>query len=231
MIIRQGTAIVVTLLTLLAGCESVPPDPPKPSSGSWPAPTRAAGTMPTQAEVDAALLSPAEIPEGPYHISTQPAGNVAGLNTSLLQCAESGSAADPKVVAVAVFQGPAMIGPFVAETVTVTSLPAAKQALQDLDRVQANCAEFGGSMPGGIDVTINITPLTMPPIADGTKAFRLTASVPNVGVAVYAHLVVVRIGNVLVQVALMKYTSPSVEETRTLAELAVNKAAKLRSLA
>jgi hypothetical protein len=169
-------------------------------------------------------------PDGPYHLNTQPVGNVADLNTSLLQCAESGSSSDPKVVAVAVFQGPTAVGPFVAETITATSLSAASQALLDLDRVQTNCAEFGGPMPGGIDVTINITPLTMPPMGEGIKAFRLTASVPNVGVAVYSHLVVVRVGNVLVQVALMRYTSPSIEETRALTELAVNKAAKLRSL-
>lgn len=230
MIVRQRTAVVVallTLLTLLAGCNG-PPKPQVVPDPTEPAPTRSVAAMPSQAEVDAVLLSPAEIPNGPYQASTQQVGDAASLNTSLPQCAESAPIPDPKVISTAVYQGPTVTGPFLAETITVTSLPVATQLIKDLDRVQANCAEFGGTMPGGIDLTVNIMPLTMPQIGDATKAFRLNASVPNAGVAVYAHLIVARIGNVLVQLALMQYVSPTIEETRALAELAVKKAAGLR---
>lgn len=225
---RQRLAVVVALLLLLVGCDD-PPQPPVTPTPTLAPPARSSAVLPSQGEVDAALLSPAEIPDGPYRVSDKKPGDSAGFNTSLVDCAESAANPDPQVVSTGVYQGPSAVGPFVAETITVTSVSSTTRLMSDLDRVQNNCAAFAGQMPGGIDLAINITPLTMPPIGNATKAFQLTASVPNVGVAVYAHLVVVRTGDVLVQVALVRYTAMTIEETRGLVDLAVNKAARLRS--
>jgi|SRR4051794_28769692 hypothetical protein len=228
MIIRRRVGVTVALLALVAGCGGPPSLPIAPTvTGS--APPRSSATLPSQAEVDAALLAATDVPNGPFHVVAHQPGDSAELNTSLGQCAGSSPAPDPQVTSSGVYQGPSALGPFVAETITVGSVATITQALRDLDRVQANCAEFGGQMAGGIDLTISITPLTMPAIGDASKAFRLTASVPNAGVAIYAHLVAVRSGNVMVQIALMKYTAPTIEETQALIGLALTKVNKLRS--
>jgi hypothetical protein len=152
------------------------------------------------------------------------AGNnpASGLNTSLKDCAEA-PADSSAVTAEQVYQGGA-IGPFVVETITDTGADTAAALLTKLRSVKQNCHQFDGQMAGGIKLQVTIDDLSMAKIGDDTVAYRLTATVPGAGAALYAHLVTVRVGGLLVLVSLMQMSSPDVGATEKIVRQATAKA-------
>jgi hypothetical protein len=196
-----------------------------------PATTGAAPTVPASADppaktaVTAALLTPAELGEG-YTANPALAGNnpATGMNTSLMDCAKA--AKDTGAIsAQEVYQGGA-IGPFVVETITSTEAAKAAALMDALRTVKANCHQFDGQMAGGIKMQVTIDDLTMAKAGDEMVAYRLTATVPGAGAALYAHLVTARTGNLVVLLSLMQMTSPDVAVTEKMMQAAVTKADK-----
>jgi hypothetical protein len=181
------------------------------------------GTKPTKAKVTAALLTPGELGAG-YSSNNTLAGNnpAGGLNTSLKDCAEAPS--DPSAVtAEQVYQGGAT-GPFVVETITDARADTAAALLTRLRSVKQNCHQFGGQMAGGIKLQVTIDDLTMTKVGDDMVAYRLTATVPGVGAALYAHMVTTRVGGLVVLVSLLEMSSPDVGATEKIVRDAVAKA-------
>jgi hypothetical protein len=235
----SAARLVVTFAAVLGlfGCEPpqppVLPDPPV----SEPAPTRSTGStrsasaLPTQAEVDASLLTAQELPGGPYTVSQTPSDGAAGgavnLGKGIRDCAGDSTSGERAVSAQRVFQS-GLIGPFVVELLTVTSHAEAERQMRALANVVDNCSSFSGGLPGlGGKVDVTIGPLTVAPMGDQTHAFRMTATTG--GIAIYAHVVTVRTGNVLVAVEYVTaLTPPDVQQTVQLVRLALDKAAPLR---
>ncbi|GAA3934413.1 hypothetical protein Aau02nite_25120 [Amorphoplanes auranticolor] len=227
--------LVVGLTATATACTDPPPLPGPTAAGpttdaSASAPSSGPASMkpPGKSAVTAALLTPAELGAG-YSTNPALAGNnpANGMNTSLLDCAEASSDASA-VSAHQVYQGGA-VGPFVVETITVTQTAQAAALMDRLRTVKKNCHQFDGEMAGGIKMQVTIDDLTVAKVGDDTVAYRLTATVPGAGAALYAHLVTARAGNLVVLLSLMQMTSPDVTVTEKMVEAAVTKArAELR---
>ncbi|GAB2568317.1 hypothetical protein Aab01nite_43610 [Paractinoplanes abujensis] len=221
---------VFVVVALTAACSDPPPIPipsaavPATPAASPAASSGGASTGPAgRNAVSAALLTPAELGDG-YSVNPAMAGNnpATGMNTSLLNCAEA-TEDTGAVSAHQVYQGGA-VGPFVVETITVTE-PARAAALMDrLRTVKKNCHQFDGQMAGGITMKVTIDDLTLARVGDDTVSYRMTATVPGAGAALYAHLVTARAGNLVVLLSLMQMTSPDVAVTEKMMQAAVAKA-------
>lgn len=215
-------------VSLTAGACVSPPQPPGPalavssaaaSSGSTSS-TRTIA-IPSKAKVQKALLAAADLGSG--YSAVAPANSPAtGLGTSLAGCADESGAPAEAVAGEAVYQGSA-VGPFVAETITVSSEAEAERTMSDLLKVTKNCARFNGQMASGTEMEIAIDQLTFPVAGDSTVAYRLTMSVPGAGAVLYADLVTVRVGNVVLLVALITMGAPDVSQTEQLVEDAIGK--------
>lgn len=217
---------VLLVITLAAACGD-PPAPPvvtaSAPASAVPASRAPTVELPARTAVTAALLTPAELGDGytsnPALADKNPA---TGLNTSLQDCAK----ADPDpgaITAQQVYQG-AAIGPFVVETVTATQPATASTLMDRLREVIKNCHQFDGEMAGGIKLVVTIDALSVGRVGDDTVAYRLTATVPGAGAALYAHMVTARSGGLVVLVSLMQMTSPDVAVTETMMKAAMAKA-------
>jgi len=214
---------------LLAAACGPPPLKTFPTPSTSPVPTRTVTVLPTKAEVVADLLTPAEIPGGgTFTVSPiQGANPAADLGNGIEGCGGNETPGDASVSALAVAQV-SLTGPYVAENITVTSYQEAEHKMAALADVVKNCDHFSASAGGGLTADVTIGPLTVAPVGDQVVAFRLTASIQGAGVGLYAHVVTVRTGNVLVLVTHMTLTSPDVQITESIVQAAVNKALPLR---
>jgi hypothetical protein len=201
--------LLVMLVTVSAAC-----DPPPPPAGHTPttppitAPTAERSTL-TDSRLAAALLTPAEVPNGPY-VDMPTAQNqlAVGLNGGVEGCANAGPPLSPRTRAQAVYQGGGGMGPFFIESITVSTVPDAVLRMSELARIATNCGQFSGSAgQGGLELEVTISQLAFPTVADGVAAFRLTGTIENAGAALYMHVVNVRAGDMIMQVAYMQMLS------------------------
>jgi hypothetical protein len=235
--VNHRLVLVVCTLVLTAGCGGPPavPDPVAPSGVSSPAtsPTWATAAptsdpsqsrLPSRETVKAALLAASELP-GSYSVfPTDPANAPAAqLGGGVQGCTGESPSAEAQTTALAVHQGgPA--GPFVAEAITASTWTGAVITMRGLSKVIGNCARFGDTLPGGIEVTVAIDQLTFPRVADEVVAFRLNQTMGAAGVAVYAHVVYVRTAGLVIATTLMQLSSPDVKDTERIVRAAVAKA-------
>jgi hypothetical protein len=230
--VKIAPLVAATVLSV-AACGEVPKPPvsgTQPTSTVSAAPTGStaepARPLPDKDSLSAALLAPEELGAGysanPALASNNPA---AGLNTSLLDCAQA--AGDPSsATAAQVYQG-GPIGPFVVETITaMTHSGKAATLMSQLRTVKQNCHQFDGQMAGGIKLQITIDDLTIRQAGDETVAYRLTGTVPGAGAAIYAQLVTARSGRLVVLVSIMQMTPLEVSVTDAMVQAAVTKAAQ-----
>jgi hypothetical protein len=239
--INRRLTVVVCSLVLMTGCgkpEVRPADQNavEPTTGSASSagpvdpsdPGDPAGRdgLPSRDVVTAALLTAAELPGSYTPFPVDPANAPAAqLGQGVQGCTNESAGTEPSVHALAVHQG-GPVGPFVAEAITVTSGSAATRTMRGLVNVTANCARFGGELPGGIKVDVALDPLTFPRMADEVAAFRVTLAMPGAGVAMYAHVVYVRAGRLLISTTLMQMSSPDVADTEKIVRAAAGKAVK-----
>lgn len=209
-----------------AACSVDPPPTPVPAEPSTTGPvpaTHPPRKLPAKAAVEKALLTPSEIGDGytanPGMAEKNPA---AGMNTSLTGCAEAAEDADA-VSAHQVYQGGAT-GPFAVETITATQVDEAVALMRQLRKVRRNCHQFDGQIAGGMKLEITIDDLSIARVGEETVAYRLTATVPGVGAAFYAHLVTTRSGGLVVLITVMQMSSPEVAGTEEILRAALAKA-------
>ncbi|WP_306214996.1 hypothetical protein [Actinoplanes sp. RD1] len=221
---------VTLVATMLAGCGLL--DPPQPPPTAPPAPSATAPGKArtwTEAELRSALLEAAELP-GDF--SAAPAGAVpmAGGTTGLEGCGASPApSSEGSPSATAVFQG-GMTGPFVAELlVSARSVPDATGAMAALRAAPGECAEFSVEGPDGTRLTMRLGQLSVPATGDETAAFRMTATYGSTGLNLYAHVVTVRLGAVLVMVTVLQLSAPDVATTGDVVRRAVTKARRTLS--
>lgn len=201
--------LLVVLVTVSAACDPPPvPEDPAPTTPPITTPTVERSTL-TDSRLVTALLTPAEVPNGPYvDIPTAQNQLALGLNDGVEGCANASPPLSPRTQAQAVYQGSRGMGPFFIESITVSTVPDAVLRMSELTRIATNCGQFGGSAgQGGLELDVTISQLTFPTVADGVAAFRLTATIENAGAALYMHVVSVRAGDMIVQVAYMQLLS------------------------
>jgi hypothetical protein len=226
--IAFSTCTAVILGGSASACSS-PPPPPVTSSAA-PSTTgilESASTLgPTQSQADltASLLSASELP-GTYKETSPETSSAAQLGAGMQGCASGDNPTpQPRITAQGVFQS-GVLGPFLAEVISASSERTAILTMSGLANLVQNCSHFGGKV-SEFKVDFSIDPLTFPSLADGTAAFQLTATVENVGVAIYAHVVSVRTGNVVVTITLMQLASPDATVTEKIVRAALAKAEK-----
>jgi hypothetical protein len=214
----------VALTMAAAGCSAKPPDIVADS----PAPAVSAGPVtgstppPDDARLGSALLGPADLPG--YVQSPLQTSPVAGMGSSMTQCAgQNDPSATGSQARVMLQAGPT--GPFFGETLMAMSEADATRLVRGLTQVTKNCGSFDGGSPGGMKFDVAIGHLTFPRVGDDTAAFRMTATVEQAGAAVYAHVVAVRRGGLVLLLVLMQFDSPEVSGTEDLVRRAYAKAA------
>ena len=223
------TSAVAALTMAAAGCSTKPPDivaeSPAPAvsagpvTGSTPPPDAA---PPDAARLGSALLGPADLPG--YVQSPLQTSPVAGMGSSMTQCAgQNDPSATGSQARVMLQAGPT--GPFFGETLMAMSEADATRLVQGLTQVTKNCGSFDGGSPGGMKFDVAIGHLTFPRVGDDTAAFRMTATVEQAGAAVYARVVAVRRGGLVLLLVLMQFNSPEVSGTEDLVRRAYAKAA------
>jgi hypothetical protein len=213
---RSRIAAAALVMISLAGCQMRPPEIEVTDT---PASTGVPNGGVT--DIDDALLTEADLPG--YTRTEAPISPAAGMSTSMAQCADSDqSTAAPAREAHALFQG-GPSGPFLAETMTSMSEADATRFVTGLARVRENCGSFDGGTPGGMRLRITIGSLSFPRFGDDTAAFRLTGTVEQAGAAVYAHVIAIRRGGLVMMIVLMRLGSPDVTETLKLVRTAYGK--------
>jgi hypothetical protein len=178
--------------------------------------------LPTEEAVRAVLVGPADL--GEEFVVVPPAASpVASLGKALRDCAEISDSGEPVVSAQTALQA-MTFGSFVSETVEVSALAEAARQVSGLDAALTNCREFSDDTGAGL--TIRTEPLSLAPVGDEFRAFRMTASVQGT-VLLNLHLVVVRVGDVIVRFTLAQLLPPDPARTQKVVEAAVAKARAL----
>ena len=226
---RTPTRLIAAALTalLLAGC-SVFGDPAPPTAPPSSA-TGSTGRVPSRNELRTALLDAAELP-GRYVAAPPETSIAAGVGTSMQGCGGSGrpsaSAGDSVT---AVFQGgPA--GPFAAEM--LLSAPRASDAAEAMNALRAapaECGQFAGEGPQGSRISVRLGQLTFPAMGDETVAFRMTATLDGAGFDLYAHVVTVRLGAVLMMMTMLQIGPPDTAATEEAVRAATEKARRVHT--
>jgi len=217
-------SLAVVALTMAAtGCSAKPPDivvdSPAPVA---PAPAGHSTALPDDTRLTSALLTSTDLPG--YVESPLASSPVAGMGSSMTDCAgQKDPSATGRQARIMMQAGPT--GPFVGETLMAMSDADATRLVRGLDQVTKNCGAFDGGSAGGVKFDVAIGHLTFPRVGDDTAAFRMTATVEQAGAAVYAHVVAVRRGGLVVLVVAMQLNSPDVGTTEGLVQRAYAKAA------
>jgi hypothetical protein len=230
---RRATRCIVLLgiaALVAAGCGGGPPPTPTLSPATSgpsaaPVPTGPSGSPePTADAVQRALLGPADLGAS-YVVVPNSVSPVTGMNGALRDCAGIKDSSERVVSAQVALHGSA-IGPFASETIEVSTQAEAARQISGLGAVLKNCDKFGDGVGAGM--TVAFEPLSLTTVGDEMRSFRMTAGTKDI-TAVYAHLVVVRIGNVIVRFTVMQFMTPDPAQTQHMVEVAVAKARSLIS--
>lgn len=225
-----STLAGLALCTALVACSGGGPNPPPgptdpPPARTAPAPTglspRPAGPL-TVSDVRSALMTVDALGD-PWDASSRYSPS-ADLDKALRGCADLASAGPTEVTARASFQG-GQFGPFMTESISVSTLDHATELMAQLPKSLTNCARFGTDVPG-LDINFTLDPMTMPKEGDDLFAAKLTSAFAGSGA--YAYLITVRVGPALISVAIMSLIkAPDVAETQRIVRTAVTAAAPL----
>jgi hypothetical protein len=172
------------------------------------APIAAAPTAVTPARVltgddlPGVLLSTADLPTGWTAL-------MAGTGNAASEVSGCGATAATQDRRAAVAFSRAVLGPYLAETLSVT--PSARETVERLRQVIADCAQM------------SVTPLDVPPMGDDSTAFALAAGIPGVGMSLHGQVVAVSRGDVLMTVTVVGMSPVDTATTVTIARTALAK--------
>lgn len=163
-------------------------NPAKPSSPSSP--------PPTQAELEAALLTTADLPGGGF--SADPPGSGVTLS-SLGECPELNDGPGPNAQAAASFTGGGD-GPYISETLLQYSVSEAKAQISLFTKVAQACNNLSFTADG-LTFSVGIVTEQPPGLGDESVALRINAA-PTVdpSLIISGDLVAVRHGGTVVVV-------------------------------
>ncbi|MCW2746024.1 MAG: hypothetical protein JWM48_2574 [Mycobacterium sp.] len=200
-------AVLVAIPVVLsaAGCSSsssdsraTTVDPPSSSaSAGAPAGGSATHSSLTQAQAQAALLSVTDLPTGwtADTSSTSPDSGFSGC--SALEAVGGHSKANRAKAEGSFTAGG--VGPLLQEMVAVPSDETAAQAMTKLRSALNTCRSFTSTDADGKKTTFTTSALSFPKLGDETFAVQITA--PNPLGQLVADVVVVRLGNTVVELA------------------------------
>jgi len=158
------------------GSSSVPahsaPAPQTPASSAARPP--GVSPAPDQAELEAALLTAAELPGSGY--TTQQGASQAGLGS--LQYCPALSAGQSGVSAQASrsFSG-GNAGPDISEGLFQDTVSGAKQMVGAFTTVPRTCGRFS-TVVGGLSLAVTVSAVSFPPIGDETAAVQVNVQIP-----------------------------------------------------
>ncbi|MYS22114.1 MULTISPECIES: hypothetical protein [unclassified Streptomyces] len=170
------------------------PHPPKPPSrpsrtpSARPATTRPPAThVPSAADLRAALLAVADVPDG-FTRQTGPAPGSG--DSSLAACPVLAS--DPKgasASASVVFAD--ATGTSLSETLLQYTGSGAARAMAAYQGMPSACASFSGEVDG-FEVSFRAAPLSLPAVGDQSTTTRFTGTIPALGAALYMDVRAIR---------------------------------------
>jgi hypothetical protein len=168
--------------------------PRPPSSG--PPSSPAATFIPSQADLQGALLTAAELPGSGY--TAQPPGAGIGLG-SLNQCPELNAGESGISAQAAASYTGGSAGPDVSETLLQVSRSGAKAMIAAFDQVAQACGRFSLTIHGiAMDIAVSIE--GFPATGDQSAALSVVAVLPAFGVAITGDIVAVRHGGTVIVV-------------------------------
>lgn len=208
----------------------VPDAAPAGNAGSaslaGPAPTRplaSPGFVPDQADLQAALLTAAELPGSGYTVA--PSGSAVGLGSlktcPALSAGESGVSAEVSVAFMGGNEGPEISEGLFQDTVT-----GAQQMLAAFSTVASTCGSF--SVPvDGLSLAVTVTTATFPPVGDQTAAVQVTVTVDLAigNVTITGDVEAVRHGGTVIVVTNVAYPAADQGLTQSIAAAAYAKVA------
>jgi hypothetical protein len=179
---------------------TVPTTTTGPSGGHGTTPSTP--PVPTQADLNAALLTAADLPDGPY--TTQDASSSAGI-AAFSECpALNDVQGDASEQAAAAFSaGP--LGPEVSEDLLQYSVPVAERMLTQFDQVADTCHTLTATT-GQYHIVFTVVVEPFAVSGDGTVALRVTAVI-NGTVPVVGEIVGVRLGGTVIVLTNFAYPS------------------------
>ena len=158
--------------------------------------------MPTQAELEEALLTASEVGPG---FEVQSPGSGISDGTLSNACHAVAGGINPSETAIRAFEAnPGSIGiQDVTEELLQYSVSGAKAALDQFAQVVNACGSFSLTVPtplGTLQVQIGLANEAFPAVGDQTAAIRVTANVAKAGVTITGDIVAVRYGGTVVLV-------------------------------
>lgn len=158
--------------------------------------------MPTQAELEAALLTASEVGPG-FEVQSPGSGISEGSLNDACPAVEGGT--NPSETAIRAFEanpGSTSIEDVTEELLQYT-VSGAEAQLNQFAQVVNACGSFSLTIPtsiGTLQVHIGLANEAFPAVGDQTAAIRVTANVTNAGVTVTGDVVAVRYGGTVVLV-------------------------------
>ncbi len=223
------TALVMPVFALAAlvsaACDTKPPLPPdNPPVSRTAGPSHVSLPLPDRAAVVTALLSASDLPPG-YQAMPLPTPDTSTVDASAASSCMSAAPAPSAVPVVSAQAGYQVVplGPFLVQTIEVSSLAHAGRQLLLFDEEFASCASFGSPLGSGIKFTIGN--LDVPDVGYECQALRLTATMDQaLGVTVFGHVLAMRHLDMVVTVTVLQpFASPEVAATAELARKAMDK--------
>jgi len=162
---------------------------PHPAGGS-PAPS-ATPFVPSAADLQAALLTSGELPDGSYTVQPSDSAIGFGTLTSVASCPQLTEGQSDLSAEQAVAYTAGQLGPDLSETLLQNSVSGARTQLAGFGQVARACGHFALTADGlKMDITLATEPF--PVSGDQTVALRITVVVLEYGVTINGDMVAVR---------------------------------------
>jgi hypothetical protein len=153
-------------------------------------------SVPTTADLQAALLTPADMPAG-YNV--QPTDTALLGDSSLSGCPQlTGSPPDVTAQALVDLAGPAR-APSVSETLMQVSPGHAVTAMAGYAAMAADCSQFTGVV-GHYQVSFTTSPLAVSALGDQRSAVQITGLIAAAHASIYVDFVAIRHDSTLIVV-------------------------------
>ncbi|MEU4164222.1 hypothetical protein [Actinoplanes sp. NPDC026670] len=206
----------------VTGCTSLPA-PPEPAPVNSPAPVTPgpAASLPTQDDLRRLLLTADDLPG--YTLQPEPPGASPGSASSeFTGCpALTPSSEGPSVTVAVNFSG-GLIGPKIGETITASSGEQAQRTVDGIAALARQCPAYT-AVTGGQTMTMTVVAMELAPMGDASAGLQMTGTVPNLP-PVRAEAIVIRSGNLVIQVSQATAFPPDRELTLSTARRALEKA-------
>jgi hypothetical protein len=196
---------------------------PGPSKRPPASPSPSPSPVPDQAQLQAALLTAAQLPDGSY--TAEPAAADVGLGSlkycPALSAGQSGVTAQASVS----FNG-GETGPDISEGLFQDTVRGAEQMLGAFKTVPSSCGSFS-AVVDGISLAITVGTVSLPAIGDQTATVQVNVTLTAYDVTISGDVAAIRHGGTVIVVTNVAYPTLDQGLTQAVAAAAYKKAASL----